>query len=72
MVCVVTIIFLIGGFFLSPPGVAETQAILYRYVFARSDEISSSYYRENSEIFLTPDKNNKVSPGEKLKSPRNF
>jgi hypothetical protein len=32
-VCVVTLLFLIGGFFLSPEGVEIKQAILYRYTF---------------------------------------
>ena len=34
IVCIVTIIFLTGGFFLSPPGVAVSIALVYRYVFA--------------------------------------
>lgn len=32
-VCVVTLIFLVGGFFVSPEGVAISQAILYRFTF---------------------------------------
>jgi len=32
-VCIVTLLFLMGGFFLSPPGVAIKQALLYRFVF---------------------------------------
>jgi hypothetical protein len=33
VVCVVTLLFLIGGFFLSPQGVAVSQGVLYRFTF---------------------------------------
>jgi len=32
-VCIVTLLFLIAGFFLSPEGIAVSQAILYRFTF---------------------------------------
>jgi hypothetical protein len=32
-VCVVTLLFLIGGFFLSPQGVVVSQGVLYRFTF---------------------------------------
>ena len=32
-VCVVTLLFLVAGFFFSPPGVAVTQALFNRYAF---------------------------------------
>jgi hypothetical protein len=33
-VCVVTLFFLVAGFFLSPPGIAENYAILMRFSFS--------------------------------------
>jgi predicted membrane protein len=32
-VCIVTLLFLVGGLFLSPSGVAIKQALLYRFIF---------------------------------------
>jgi hypothetical protein len=33
LVCIVTLLFLIGGFLVSPQGIPVTQAILYRFTF---------------------------------------
>jgi hypothetical protein len=32
-VCIVTLLFLIGGFIVSPPGIAASQAMVYRFTF---------------------------------------